>query len=327
MSDTAPLCLMAVHAHPDDEIFNGGTFARYAEEGARTVLVTCTLGEEGEIVDPTMDADAIRPRLGEVRTEELRCSVEALGIERLHLLGYRDSGMVNTPANANPLAFTNVDVEAAAARLVALVRAERPQVIITYDEQGGYGHPDHIMTHRIAAIAYESAADTERFPVQPGEPGPWQPSKLYYIAWPRERMMQLRQEVIARGLPDPFARAESAQSEQSDQKEGEQSGQSASQPEDASETSAQAAQNPQEEEPTFIQPAAAVTTYIQVAPYIDRKVASMRCHRTQFNDSNNFYLMLPPDLAQVALSEESFTLARSRVETTRPEDDLFAGLR
>lgn len=313
-SESAPLCLMAVHAHPDDETFAGGIFGRYADEGARTVLVTCTLGEEGEIVDPTMDADAIRPRLGEVRTAELRCSVEALGIERLHLLGYRDSGMVDTPANANPLAFTNVDVEAAARRLVALVRAERPQVLITYDEHGGYGHPDHIMAHRIATIAYESADDTARFPVQPGEAGPWQPSKLYYVAWPRERLMQLREEIIARGLPDPFARFAAAQEEERRKQE---------QAKAEGATEASEASNDQ----SFIQPEAAVTTFVDVAPYFDRKVASMRCHRTQFSEANNFMLALPPDLARRAMSEESFTLARSRVETTKPEHDLFAGLR
>lgn len=192
MPSPTPLCMMAVHAHPDDECFAGGIFGRYADEGARTVLVTCTLGEEGEIVDPTMDAEAVRPRLAEVRLGELRCSVAALGIERLHVLGYRDSGMVGTPANAHPLAFTNTDFDAAATRLVALVRAERPQVLVTYDEQGGYGHPDHIMAHRIAMGAFEGAGDPVRFPVAPGEAAPWQPSKLYYIACSRERILALR---------------------------------------------------------------------------------------------------------------------------------------
>jgi mycothiol conjugate amidase Mca len=299
MPDTSLLCLMAVHAHPDDECFSGGIFGRYADEGARTALVTCTLGEEGEIVDSTMDAEAVRPRLGEVRTEELRCSVAALGIERLYLLGYRDSGMAGTPANANPLAFTNVNFAAASARLVALVRAERPQVLITYDEQGGYGHPDHIMAHRIAVAAYEGAGDPARFPVAPGEPGPWQPSKLYYIAWPRERFQQLREEMIARGLPDPFA----------------------DQAREAASSGAEEAS-----EPTFIQAESAITTTIDVAPYFERKMTSFRCHRTQFSDTN-FALQLPPDLAQQAFSRETFILARSRVETTRPEDDLFAGLR
>ena len=299
MPDTSPLCLMAVHAHPDDESLSGGIFPRYADQGVRTVLVTCTLGEEGEIVDPTMDVEAVRPRLGEVRTEELRCSVAALGIEHLYLLGYRDSGMAGTPANANPLAFTNVAVAVAAARLVAIVRAERPQVLVTYDEQGGYGHPDHIMAHRIAVAAYEGAGDPERFPVAPGEPGPWQPSKLYYIAWPRERMQELMAELAARGLPNPFADRDTSEA-------------------------AERAEPPSE--PTFIQPERAITTTIDVARYYDRKVASVACHRTQFSQ-DSFARGLPPDLARQVWSQETFILARSRVASSTPETDLFAGLR
>lgn len=302
MPETNSLCLMAVHAHPDDECFQGGVFGRYGDEGARTVLVTCTLGEEGEIVDPTMDVAAVQPRLAEVRTEELRCSVATLGIGQLYMLGYRDSGMAGTPANAHPLAFTNVDVEAAAARLVALVRAERPQVIITYDERGGYGHPDHIMAHRIAVAAYEGAGDAERFPVAPGGPEPWQPSKLYYIAWPIERMIALRQQLIDRGLPDPFGNAqESAQANASASGEG-------------------------EEMPSFMQPESAITTDIDVAPYVERKLASFRCHRTQMAETA-FPLSLPADVVPMVLSRETFILARSRVASSRPESDLFAGVR
>jgi mycothiol conjugate amidase Mca len=302
MSETNSLCLMAVHAHPDDECFQGGVFGRYADEGARTVLVTCTLGEEGEIVDPSMDEAAVRPRLAEVRTEELRCSVATLGIGQLHLLGYRDSGMAGTPANAHPLAFNNVRVETATARLVALVRAERPQVMITYDERGGYGHPDHIMAHRIAVAAYEGAGDATRFPVTPGGPEPWQPSKLYSIAWPIERMIALRQQLIERGLPDPFARAEeSAQSTASGDGEG-------------------------QERPSFMQPESAITTDIDVAPYVERKLASFRCHRTQLAETA-FPLALPADVLPMVLSHETFILARSRVPSSRPESDLFAGVR
>lgn len=299
MSDaTTPLCLMTVCAHPDDESFAGGLYGKYADEGVRTVLVTCTLGEEGEIVDPTMDAAAIQPRLGEVRTEELNCSVAALGIQRLHLLGYRDSGMAGTPANANPLAFTNVDFESAVARLVALVRQERPQVMICDDENGSYGHPDHIMAHRLAEAAFDGANNPVRFPVAPGEPGPWQPSKLYYTAWPIERFMAARAEVIARGLPDPFA----DWARQDEQAEG------------------------QSEAPSFVRYAALLTTTLDVAPYYERKVASFRCHRSQFNEKSLAFA-LPADIARRAFSEETFILARSRIERHLPETDLFAGLR
>lgn len=308
MPTPTSLCLMAVHAHPDDECFAGGIFGRYADEGARTVLVTCTLGEEGEIVDPTMDVEAVRPRLAEVRLGELRCSVAELGIERLHVLGYRDSGMVGTPANANLRAFTNTNFHAAVTQLVGLVRAERPQVMVTYDEQGGYGHPDHIMAHRIAVAAFEGAGDPVRFPVAPGEAGPWRPSKLYYIAWSRERMRALRQELAARGLPDPFDRPTDTDTNAAPDQ---------SAPADGSEAAT---------EPTFFQPESVITTMIDVSPYLERKLASFRCHRTQFSASS-IAMGLPADLERQMFSEESFVLARTRVATTRPEDDLFAGVR
>ncbi len=296
MPDAAsPLCLMAVLAHPDDESFSGGLYGKYTDEGVRTVLVTCTLGEEGEIVDPTMDVTAVQPRLGEVRIEELQCSVAALGIGTLHLLGYRDSGMAGTPANANPLAFTNVDFESALTRLVALVRQERPQVILCDDESGSYGHPDHIMAHRLAVAAFDGANNPVRFPVAPGAPGPWQPSKLYYTAWPIEKFMAVRQETIARGLPDPFAEWGSAEEQA-------------------------------EQAPSFLRRAPAITTTLDVAPYYERKVASFRCHRTQFGEKSLAF-SLPEDIARRVFSEESFALARSRVTRALPETDLFAGLR
>jgi mycothiol conjugate amidase Mca len=286
---------MAVLAHPDDESFQGGLYGKYGDEGVRTVLVTCTLGEEGEIVDPTMDVAAIQPRLGEVRTAELKCSVAALGIGQSHMLGYRDSGMAGTPANANPLAFTNVDFESAVARLVALVRRERPQVILCDDENGSYGHPDHIMAHRLAVAAFDGANNPVRFPVAPGEPGPWQPSKLYYTAWPIEKFMAIRHEVIARGLPDPFADWGTPD-------------------------------EPAEQSPSFLRQAPRVTTTLDVAPYYERKVASFRCHRTQLNEKSLAFA-LPEDIARRVFSEESFTLARSRIARHLPETDLFAGLR
>jgi mycothiol conjugate amidase Mca len=292
---------MAVHAHPDDECFAGGLFGHYADAGVRTVLVTCTLGEEGEIVDPTMDVEAVRPRLGEVRTEELQCSVAALGIERLHLLGYRDSGMAGTTANADPRAFTNVDFEAAVTRLIALVRAERPQVLVTYDEYGSYGHPDHIMAHRIAMAAFDGANNAVRFPVAMGDPLPWQPSKLYYIGWQRERMMAVRREVVARGLPDPMA-----------------SWGPLDPPQHADEGQPAPARS-------SLRPEHAITTTLDVAPYYERKVASFRCHRTQLSEAS-FALGLPEDLSRRIFSQEAFVLARSRVPTQLPETDLFAGL-
>src|SRR5579863_7374441 len=148
---------MAVHAHPDDECSNGGTLARYSAEGCNTVLVTCTNGEEGEIVDPDMDVETIKPRLGDVRLGELNAAVGVLGIRHLEVLGYRDSGMVGTPANDDPRSFNRADPDEATRRLVALMRRYRPHVVYTYDENGGYGHPDHLMAHRTTVAAFDAS--------------------------------------------------------------------------------------------------------------------------------------------------------------------------
>src|SRR5262245_7910064 len=142
---TEPLTLMIVHAHPDDEVIgSGGTLARYSDEGVQTVLVTATLGEEGEIVVADLNTPEVKARLAEVRREELRRAAAILGITHQEFLGYRDSGMAGTPANDHPDCFHQADMEEATGRLVRLVRAYRPQVLVSYNEHGGYGHPDHI---------------------------------------------------------------------------------------------------------------------------------------------------------------------------------------
>jgi LmbE family N-acetylglucosaminyl deacetylase len=173
------LTLMAVHAHPDDEVLGtGGVFARYAAEGIRTVLVTCTNGEQGDApggIKPGQPGHD-EAEVSRLRLAELRDSVAHLGIAELELLGYRDSGMDGWDANARPDAFTNVPVDQAAARLAALMEHYRPQVVVTYDENGGYGHPDHIQAHRIAVAAAETSGI---------------PSKLYYTAVPRARIAEL----------------------------------------------------------------------------------------------------------------------------------------
>jgi LmbE family N-acetylglucosaminyl deacetylase len=173
------LTLMAVHAHPDDEVLGtGGVFARYVAEGIRTVLVTCTNGEQGDAPggikpgEPGHD----EAEVSELRLAELRDSAAHLGIAEVELLGYRDSGMVGWAANERPDAFANVPVEKGAARLAALMERYRPQVVVTYDENGGYGHPDHIQAHRIAVAAAETSGI---------------PSKLYYTAVPRARVAEL----------------------------------------------------------------------------------------------------------------------------------------
>jgi len=193
------LTLMAVHAHPDDEaIGTGGVLARYADEGLRTVLVTCTGGEVGEISDSTL---ATPETLAEVRRKELERACAILHVGRLHLLGYRDSGMMGTPDNDHPSSFYQASLEEATARLVALVRRERPQVLVTYDERGFYGHPDHIRAHQITVAAFEAAGDPTRWP----EAGtPWRPEKLYYTAVARSAIENLGRVLSEAGIETPF---------------------------------------------------------------------------------------------------------------------------
>ena len=157
--------LLAVLPHPDDETFAvGGTLARYAAAGVRTVLVICTGGEVGEISDPAL---ATPETLGVVRAGELAASARALGIARSVTLGYRDSGMAGTPDNDHPASFNQASLDEATGKLVAIVRQERPDVLVTYDDNGFYGHPDHIKAHQITVAAFDAAADpaTRAIPV------------------------------------------------------------------------------------------------------------------------------------------------------------------
>src|ERR1700716_1519966 len=196
--------LLAVHAHPDDECLGrGGILARYGAEGVRTVLVTCTDGAVGEISDPAL---ATPDNLAEVRSRELDESVRILGINRLYKLGYRDSGMAGTADNANPRSFHQANLDEAVERVVQVVRAEHPQVIVTYDERGGYGHPDHIRAHQVAVAAFEAAGDARRFPAA----GPaWAPSRLYYSVVPRSAMLRFMERLREAGIEMPFSRPDS----------------------------------------------------------------------------------------------------------------------
>src|SRR5918911_3528093 len=191
---------MTVHAHPDDEaIGTGGVLARYADEGMRTVLVTCTGGEVGEIADPAL---ATPDTLGEVRARELAESVRILGVSRSVKLGYRDSGMAGTETNGDPRSFFQADLEEATGRLVRVVREERPQLLVTYDDSGGYGHPDHVRAHLITVAGFEAAGDPARFP----EAGPpWRPSKLYFTAFTRSGALRFAEMLRERGIEAPWS--------------------------------------------------------------------------------------------------------------------------
>lgn len=195
--------LLSIHAHPDDEASKGaGTVARYVAAGGEAVLVTCTGGEEGEVLNPAMDRPEVHRDLPAVRRAELERSAEAIGYRSVVLLGYRDSGMPETEANARPEAFANVPAADAIERLVRVIRRTRPQVVLTYgDDQQGYPHPDHLRVHDISLPAFDLAADPTAFP-DAGDP--WQPLKLYYSEWSLARVTALHETYLALGRPSPY---------------------------------------------------------------------------------------------------------------------------
>ena len=197
------LCLLTVHAHPDDEASKGAaTVAHYHALGVRCVLVCCTGGEAGDILDPAMERPEVRERLPAVRMEELARATAIIGYDEVVLLGYRDSGMPESPENEDPRCFARAPLEEAVGRLVAVIRRQRPQVVVTYpDDQQGYPHPDHLRVHDITVPAFEAAGDPDAFP----EAGPpWQPLKLYYVAWSRARMLAIHEKFLELGLESPF---------------------------------------------------------------------------------------------------------------------------
>jgi mycothiol S-conjugate amidase len=197
------LCLLTVHAHPDDESSKGaGTVARYHAEGVRTVLVCCTGGEAGDILNPAMERPDVRARLVDIRRSELEAAASIIGYDEVVMLGYRDSGMAGTPANEDPRSFARAPLHEAVGRLVAVIRRTRPQVIVTYpDGQRQYPHPDHLRVHEITLPAFEAAGDPDAFP----EAGPpWEPSKLYYTTWSHRRVVALHEKFLELGLESPY---------------------------------------------------------------------------------------------------------------------------
>jgi N-acetyl-1-D-myo-inositol-2-amino-2-deoxy-alpha-D-glucopyranoside deacetylase len=288
---TAEGGVMFVHAHPDDESMGtGGTIARLAAGGARVDLVTCTDGAEGEIHDPTLDPDEARPRLAQIRAAELACSIEALGGGAVtqHLLGYRDSGMMGTDANGHPDAFWQADLETAASRLVEIVREARPAAIVTYDENGNYGHPDHINAARIARDAYLTSQ---------GEP--WQVSRFYEIAFARERWLALMTTMKERGIALPWDFDEAVETLAADELN----------PSNAAALSqvGEAVAADGAESVDFGRSEDEITTRVDVSGHLDAKRRSMDCHKTQRQDLG-WLLDLPADLADAAISTEFFVL-------------------
>jgi mycothiol S-conjugate amidase len=286
---TERLRLMAVHAHPDDESSKGAaTMARYADEGVDVLVVTCTGGERGSILNPAMDRPDVLENISTIRAEEMARAREILGV-RQEWLGFVDSGL----PEGDPLpplpegCFALQPVEQAAGRLVEVVRRFRPHVIITYDENGGYPHPDHVMTHKVSVVAFDAAGDPERYP-DAGEP--WQPLKLYYhLTFTRDRVVALHEAALARGLDSPFAEWLDHWPVERDRSDR-------------------------------------LTTRVPCADWFERRDAALIAHATQV-DPHGRWFSIPLDLQREAWPTEDYELARSFVDTELPEDDLFAGVR
>ena len=186
--------LLSVFAHPDDEFPISGMLAKYVANGRQGVLAYTTRGEAGEISDPAL---ASSDTLGSVREAEVRAACQVLGCHELHFLGYRDSGMVGTEANNDPRCYQQAEPEVVIEQLVALIRAVKPQVVITFEPNGWYGHPDHISASQHTTAAYNLAGDPTVFPnIGP----PWQPDRLFYSVLPVQAFEAMRDQMAAYGL-------------------------------------------------------------------------------------------------------------------------------
>ncbi|MCD4525520.1 mycothiol conjugate amidase Mca [Nocardioides sp. cx-173] len=284
----AGLRLMHVHAHPDDESSKGAaSTAKYVAEGVDVHVVTCTGGERGSILNPKMDRPDILENITEVRRQEMERARDILGITQ-DWLGFVDSGWPEGDPKP-PLpegCFALVPLEEATERLVALIRSFRPHVMTTYDERGGYPHPDHVRCHEVSVAAFEAAGDPERFP-DAGEP--WQPLKLYYHhSFNRERMQRLHDAMLEHGLESPWGER---------LKEW-------------------------KEEPEWD---ARVTTKVPCGDYFGVRDQALLAHATQI-DPDGFWFAVPRELQERIWPTEDFELVVSHVPSTIPEDDLFAGI-
>jgi mycothiol S-conjugate amidase len=282
------LRLLAVHAHPDDESSKGAaTMAKYVAEGVDVLVATCTGGERGSVLNKKLDRPEIWANIAEIRRQEMDRAREILGI-RQAWLGFVDSGL----PEGDPLpplpegCFGLMDPEVAAEPLVKLIREFRPQVVITYDENGGYPHPDHIMTHKITMVAFDAAGDPARYP-DAGEP--WQPAKLYYHMWARQRMLSLHEAMLEAGMESPYTEFLERWHEREDN-------------------------------------SARITTRVECAAWFETRDDALRAHATQV-DPEGFFFHTPLEIQQKVWPTEDYELVRSTVGRDLPEDDLFAGVR
>jgi mycothiol S-conjugate amidase len=287
--DQEQLRLMCVHAHPDDESSKGAaTMARYAREGVDVLVVTLTDGSRGSVLNPAMDRPDVLENITGIRALEMDKARQILGVRQV-FLGFVDSGL----PEGDPLpplpdgCFGAGDLEEQTRALVEVVRRERPHVMTTYDENGGYPHPDHIRCHLVSVAAFEAAGDPDRFP-DAGDP--WQPLKLYYnYTFHKERFVALHEAMTARGIESPYTEQLATWEDK---------------PEDVDR----------------------LTTRVPCSEYFATRDQALIAHATQV-DPDGRWFAVPIDLQQAAWPTEDFQLVRSLVDTALPEDDLFAGVR
>ncbi|EST23747.1 GlcNAc-PI de-N-acetylase [Streptomycetaceae bacterium MP113-05] len=281
---------MAVHAHPDDESSKGAaTMAKYVSEGVDVLVATCTGGERGSILNPRLRGDAyVEANIHEVRRKEMDEAREILGVQQ-SWLGFVDSGL----PEGDPLpplpddCFALQDVGTAAEPLVRLIRSFRPHVMTTYDENGGYPHPDHIMTHKVSMAAFDAAGDPARYP----EAGPaWQPQKIYYNqGFNPQRTRALHEALLARGLESPYGEwLERFKEFQRKERE--------------------------------------LTTYVPCGDFFEIRDKALIAHATQI-DPDGGWFRVPLEIQREVWPTEEYELAKSLVDTSLPEDDLFSGVR
>lgn len=284
------LRLMSVHAHPDDESSKGAaTMAKYVDEGVAVLVVTCTGGERGSVLNPKLDRPDVWENITEIRRQEMATARAILGVDQAWL-GFVDSGL----PEGDPLpplpegCFALQDVAVAAEPLVRVMREFRPHVVTTYDESGGYPHPDHIMCHKVSVAAFEAAGDPARYP-QAGPP--WQPQKLYYhMTFTKARVIALHEALLAAGLESPY-------------------GSWLQRWEDRPDHSAQ------------------VTTRVPCGEWFPVRDDALRAHATQV-DPDGLWFHVPMELQQRVWPTEDYQLARSMLDGTGSgEDDLFVGVR
>ena len=286
---TEPLRLICVHAHPDDESSKGAaTMARYVHEGVDVLVVTLTDGSRGSVLNPALDTPEVLADITEIRAKEMDAAREILGVRQV-FMGWVDSGLPegDPPPPLPDGCFAVGDLEEQTAALVELFRKERPHVVTTYDENGGYPHPDHIRCHEVTVAAFDAAGDPDRFP-EAGDP--WQPLKLYYNhTFHKQRLVALHEALLAEGVESPYA-----------------------------EWLENWVDKPEDE--------GRLTTRVECAEWFPTRDAALIAHATQVDPTGRWFAV-PLDLQQRTWPTEDFQLAKSHVETTLPETDLFAGLR